>query len=101
MDPSNYQNLMGQMLMGKLGTPGLFPSGQNPVTQAGMMGMTGNPTVPGGMLGTSPYQSIDPNAPASMVGQMGQMGGQDPNQLMQPFAQYPGRDGGGGGAESR
>jgi hypothetical protein len=91
--------------MGKLGTPGLsFPSGQNPVTQAGMMAMTGSPTVQGGMLGISPYQSIDPNAPASMVGQMGQMGqmgGQDQNQLMQPFAQYPGRDGGGGGAESR
>ncbi len=117
MDPTTaYQQLMGQALMGPLAQPGMIPSGQVPMTAAGQRGMTGQPTTPGGMLGTSPWTPFDPNAPQGpippsmdpMMGgapQMGQPNLQQPNpfQLQQPMAQYPlprsGADGNGGGGQ--
>lgn len=96
MDPSTYQQMMVQALMGGAAQSGVTPNAQNPVTPYGQAAITGRPTVPGGMLGANPYQSINPNAPAGMP----PMGAQNPNQLQQPFAQYPGMQGG-GGAESR
>jgi hypothetical protein len=94
MDPQSYQQMMIQALMGGMAQPGMQASGQNPSTPYGQSFMTGNPTVPGGMLGTgamNPNQGMNP-----MQGQMGgQQGGQmapgvDPNQLQQAFQTYPG-----------
>ncbi len=100
MDPTTYyQQLMTQALMGPLAQPGMQRSGESPITQQGQMGMTGNPTAPGGMLGTSPWAPYDPNAPAGpippstdpMWGGPGQQNPQQPNpfQLQQAFQSYP------------
>lgn len=106
MDPSSYQQMMVQALMG--GQPGQPPSGQNPSTPYGQAFITGNPTVPGGgMLGNSSYQTINPMSPQGGSAMPGQP---DPNQLQQSYQNYSGmtpypypmgQDGGGGGAEGR
>lgn len=102
MDPT-YQAAMIQNLMGGVAQPGVMASGQNPTTAYGQSFITGNPTVPGGMLGASPYQTVNPMAP-QMGGSMSGTGGMaDPTQLMQPYQQYagmqqqPGGLGGNGG----
>ena len=116
MDPTNYyQQLMAQALMGPLAQPGMMPSGQMPMTQAGQRSMTGSPTVPGGMLGSSPWTPFDPNAPQGPIppsmgalsqqtdmNQQGNPQQNNPFQLQQPFQAYPFPEprGGGGGAES-
>ena len=120
---------MIQALMGGVAQPGVMQSGQNPMTQYGQSFLTGNPTVPGGMLGANPYQSVNPNMPAMMPnqlgggdpasqpGQMGQTGMQTGQmqmpgnqQLMQPMQAFPGTggnpswgqwDGGGGGGQGQ
>ncbi len=75
-----------------------------PVSPYGQSYMANN--MGGGMLGTSPYQSINPNAPAGSdpSGAANPMQGANPFQLQQAMAGYPGIsarfwDGGGGGAE--
>ncbi len=104
MDPTNafQQQMMAQALMGTQAMPGTMPSGAMPMTAAGQRGMSGQPTTPGGMLGTSPWTPFDPNAPQGpipptmdpMMGgapQMGQPNPQQPNpfQLQQPMQSYP------------
>ncbi len=106
---------------GPAGSTGMPATAQNPVTPWGQSAITGNPTVPGngpggGMLGTSPYTSINPNAAAgsqppgsnpSQAPSAFDPSGFDPYSLQQAMAQYPQLvtrpggvwDGGGGGAE--
>ncbi len=126
-DSSNYNEMLWQALMaggqkpqpsvgGMAGAGQTMPAtAQNPTTQWGQSFMTGNPTVPGngpdaGMLGTSPYQTVNPNAPAGT-----QAPGTNPLQGYDPFTLLQGNgmeaypqlrrmagnvwDGGGGGAE--
>ncbi len=84
--------------------PMLANAGQAPVSPYGQAFMANN-TGGGGMLGTSPYQSIDPNAPAGANpgAAPGPMQGSNPFELQQAMARYAGMgpswDGGGGGAE--
>jgi hypothetical protein len=110
------QTAMIQALMGGVAQPGVMQSGQNPMTQYGQSFLTGNPTVPGGMLGANPYQSVNPNMPAQQPAQMGGGGQMNPmqmpgnQQLMQPMQAFPGTggnpswgqwDGGGGGGQGQ
>ncbi len=115
------QAMMVQALMGGVAQPGVMQSGQNPMTQYGQQAITGMPTVPGGMLGANPYQSVNPNQPAMQAGQlgggMGQTGGQTGQmqmpgnqQMMQPYQQFAGTggnpswgawEGGGGGNQGQ
>ena len=93
MDPTTYQQMMAQALMGSQGAPGVSQSSfmQNPTSGYGASFLTGNPTVAGGMLGSSPYQSINPMSPQGSATMNGYPAtGYDPTQLMQPYQNYPG-----------
>ena len=84
MDPQTLQ-MMAQALMSGGGQPKPQPM------QSGTGGMYGMPSAQGGgMLGSSPYQSINPNAmqPGGMGGYPS--GGANPNQLQQPYQSYAG-----------
>ncbi len=96
------QMAMLQALMGGVAQPGVMGSGQNPTTQYGQQAITGMPTVPGGMLGTSFNQAVNPNLPNQPMpgGSMGPTGQMPSNQMMQqPYQSFAtAGDHGGGNA---
>lgn len=69
MDPTTYQNLMIQQLMGQ-GAAAPGTAGQNATSPYGQAFITGNQMMPtAAMLGQSPYGMLTQNSPSQVLQQ--------------------------------